>query len=418
MIAGTFENLSDLIDAILAPIANGPACGPDLRENNSPQSLYYRLRDARSEARIVERRLESEAEPTDSSSGHWREVITLAAEALSVQTKDIEIASWLTEALARRSGLAGFTAGIRVLTGLVQSFWATGLHPPPDEIDRWATFTPIAGLSGEDRDGTLIQPLRNTTILTLADGVPVTLWSYHYARDLSALSAEKLKAVRVPDRLPRFQDIELFAQGAGRQQLATAAHEAAAGLDAWKELDAAVAATGAPPTPTSRIETVLQDIRTVTRRYVKEEPVMSVEAPAIGFVPETDPGSATGPARVVSFSPRDELLDRVLNIAATFRTREPNSPFSFTLEEAVRRARLPLTSLLEELVPDERSRAAILSSLGLRIEGKYSLAAVQAEPTVGPGGSAHVAAVPHRNQPASETASEANATAENDDLGF
>ena len=44
------------------------------------------------------------------------------AEALA-QAKDLEVASWLTEALLRDDGLAGFTAGVKLMTGLVEGFW-------------------------------------------------------------------------------------------------------------------------------------------------------------------------------------------------------------------------------------------------------------------------------------------------------
>ena len=58
---------------------------------------------------------------------------------------------------------------------------------------------------------------------------------------------------------------------------------------------------------------------------------------------------------------------RVLEEAADFFSRtEPHSPLASTLREAVRRGRLTWSELLAEIVPDLDSRAAILSSLGIR----------------------------------------------------
>ena len=41
--------------ALLAPISEEAPAGSDLRTDYSPDSIYYRLRDARAEARAAER---------------------------------------------------------------------------------------------------------------------------------------------------------------------------------------------------------------------------------------------------------------------------------------------------------------------------------------------------------------------------
>lgn len=43
----------------LPPVSDDAPAGPDLRGDLSPQSLYFRLRDARAEARSAERRADS-----------------------------------------------------------------------------------------------------------------------------------------------------------------------------------------------------------------------------------------------------------------------------------------------------------------------------------------------------------------------
>ena len=48
------------IEAILAPIPGDQATGVDLRQDYSPTSLYFRLRDARAEARDAERRADGD----------------------------------------------------------------------------------------------------------------------------------------------------------------------------------------------------------------------------------------------------------------------------------------------------------------------------------------------------------------------
>jgi type VI secretion system protein ImpA len=53
-------------------------------------------------------------------------------------------------------------------------------------------------------------------------------------------------------------------------------------------------------------------------------------------------------------------------VAEYFRRTEPQSPIAYTLAEAVRRGRLSLPELLEEIVPDSGTRGDILKSLGIK----------------------------------------------------
>src|ERR1700728_797361 len=114
-----------MVDAqeILQPFAEGSASGEDLRRDVTPQSPYFRLRDARSEARAEERLADNDPSADAGISRHWKTVRELAVEALGAKSKDLEIAAWLTESLVRSEGLAGLAAGASVLTGLVRQFW-------------------------------------------------------------------------------------------------------------------------------------------------------------------------------------------------------------------------------------------------------------------------------------------------------
>ena len=107
------------IEAILAPIPGDQATGVDLRQDYSPTSLYFRLRDARAEARDAERRADGDGS-VEGVATLWRPVATLAVDALKTSTKDLEVATWLTEALVRIAGLAGLMTGASIIAGLVE----------------------------------------------------------------------------------------------------------------------------------------------------------------------------------------------------------------------------------------------------------------------------------------------------------
>jgi len=65
-------------------------------------------------------------------------------------------------------------------------------------------------------------------------------------------------------------------------------------------------------------------------------------------------------------SGREDALRVLLQIAEYFRIHEPHSPISNSLEEIVRRARLPFAELLAELVPDQGAWRSALTSAGIK----------------------------------------------------
>ena len=107
------------IDALLAPISDEAPGGSNPRADSSAASLYYRVKDARNAARSAERgTLELDAGAPE----EWDLVLTSSVTLLSTQAKDLEVASWMTEALVRLEGFAGLRDGLTVIRGLVERF--------------------------------------------------------------------------------------------------------------------------------------------------------------------------------------------------------------------------------------------------------------------------------------------------------
>jgi type VI secretion system protein ImpA len=80
----------------------------------------------------------------------------------------------------------------------------------------------------------------------------------------------------------------------------------------------------------------------------------------------TGDGSAVVAATPGSITGREQALRQLTEIAAWFRRNEPSSPIGFTLDEAVRRARLGWPELVAELVSDETARHSLLISAGIK----------------------------------------------------
>jgi type VI secretion system protein ImpA len=356
------------LEALLAPVSEEAPAGEDLREDYAPSSLYYRLRDARSEARAAERAADAESGET-AAPMQWRTVHDLAIEALSGRTKDLEIAAWLTEALLRSDGLIGLTAGCRLMAGLSEQYWDT-LLPLPDEEGIATRVAPVAGLNGVGGEGTLLQPLRKIFLFDRPDGTPLYFWQYEQASEAAGIGDAERRQARLDAGVLPFDAVENEARFAGAA-FAAVRRQSTEAAEAWKKLGQVLdERAGADGPPTSAVADLLEKIRGVAERYASaEEPALEAAAAgeAEGAVTAAGGPVVAGTAlAAASVNSREEALRSLTQIADYFRRTEPLSPLAYTLQEAVRRARLSWPELLEEIVPDVSSRAAILTSLGIR----------------------------------------------------
>jgi len=69
----------------------------------------------------------------------WPRVKELTEAILAGQSKDMQVAAWYTEAMARLNGFAGLAAGLQVLDSIVNNFWEFG-YPvyDPDDLEERA----------------------------------------------------------------------------------------------------------------------------------------------------------------------------------------------------------------------------------------------------------------------------------------
>ncbi len=348
--------------ALLAPIPGPAPAGADLRQDASPESLYFRLRDARGEARAAERA--SEAGGAERASPpEWRAVRELAVEALSRQTKDLEIAAWLSEALLRSEGLCGLAAGFSAMAGLAEGFWDE-FFPQPDEEGVAGRLAAVAGLNGAGRDGTLIQPLRRVVLFARPDGAPFEFWQYEQSREVAGIGDAARRQQRLDAGVVPFETVESEARAADPALFSRLRDHAIAAGEAWRALGQILdGRAGADAPPTSQVRDLLDQIRQVADRFAP--PAASTPEEAVASPAQPVAGGAAALA-VGTPASREDALRALGDIAEFFRRTEPHSPLAYTLQEAVRRGRMTWPELLAEIVPDAASRSAILSSLGIR----------------------------------------------------
>lgn len=122
------------IDAILAPIPGQNPAGEDLRY--SP--VYEEIK----EARRADDPLDRGAWQQEIKTSDWDKVITVAVDALTKKTKDLQIAAWLSEALVTTEGFEGLAAALKIMNGFLRENW-DHLYPALEEGDMEFRAAPI-----------------------------------------------------------------------------------------------------------------------------------------------------------------------------------------------------------------------------------------------------------------------------------
>ncbi len=348
------------VEALLAPIAGAQPAGMNLRHADSAGSAYYRIKDARSAARIAERQADAEAD-RGSMAPEWRLIFDQAQVLLETQSKDLEVACWLAEAALRLHGFAGLRGALAVLAGLVDRYW-TDLHSLDDE-DLGTKVAPVAGLNGTGADGALIQPLRLAPLTATQGTNPAGLWHYMVLRRRGAASPEAVQLAEAVRATDRATFVAIYG-------------DIAASLASYAALTTQLdGLCGDEAPPSSTIRNTLVEAQDALREVSGLEPAALGDAEAETrevAAPAADPQApaavlavpvaTAGPAPLLT---RDDALRELARVAAFFREHEPNSPTAYTLQTLIRRARLPLADLLAELIPDEAVRRSYLNVAGI-----------------------------------------------------
>jgi type VI secretion system protein ImpA len=366
------------IEGLLAPLATGEGAGEDQRPDYSPTSVYQRIRTQRNDARAGERAIDGgdpDANPAVVQAA-WRDVKKLGIECLATKVKDFEIAAWMTEALVRLDGLKGLADGAAVIAGLCEQYWENGFPRLDDEDGIDGRGAPIGGLSGEGADGTLMAAIRNFPLFRRGDGSDCDLFTWQRSEETAALADEARRKARFKAGTPALDALtnEARADTASLRAVGDTARAAAA---AWSAMDAAVSARfGADAPSTRRVAEALASIIEISTKIAgapaapeapAEEGDAMAEATEGDAAAAAGTGAAAAPGGPRVLRTREDAIRALEEIAAFFRKTEPHSPLAFTLDDAVRRARMPLPDLLAEVLPDAAVRRMMLTSLGIRM---------------------------------------------------
>ena len=362
------------IDELLKPVTEEKPQGEDIRSDGSPTSIYYQIKDARNKARAAERAAMFDPDQAAGIMAEWKPILSLAPSILKDHAKDLEVASWLIEALIRFHDFSGLRDGIQLTRGLIDQFW-DNLYPEPDEDGIETKVAPLAGLNGDSGEGTLLAPIRNTPITPDTSVGSFSFWQYQQARDADRLTDPDKREEKFASLGFTLQDVETAVAESPNTYYQNLTEDLDTCLSDFRAMnDTLRKHCGHDAPPYSLILETLEEVLRAVRFLAKEKLVVeeAETIPADADMPAPAATSGTRPTASGTSGPigsREDALRKLEEVAQFFRKTEPHTPLVSGIERLVRWGRMPMADLILELVPDPTARAFYQHLTGANLEG-------------------------------------------------
>jgi type VI secretion system protein ImpA len=364
------------ISALISPISSESTIGDDIRLNSSYDSNYSKIKDARRAARDAERNNLFDGDTVDAQE-NWHKIYILAPKVIAEESKDLEIACWLTEALVRKSGFQGLRDGFTLIRQLIENYWDDGLYPSEDEDGIETRVAPVAGLNGEGADGVLLSPIRNSFITEDVSAGQFNLWQYKQAVDISRMSDERNQSAQIEKVGFCLEDIEKAVAQSSTEYYAELFEDIEICLVEYRAINSLLTELcgtyDAPPT--SKIIELIEDAKSALNHIAKLKlPVINTEIiveendDSLDASQENTTNSVTTTSVSTALNSRDDAFKQLDTIAEYFRKTEPHSPISYILTKAIKWGNMPLEELMKELIPDSSSRDVYGSLTGVSVD--------------------------------------------------
>ncbi|WP_064604016.1 type VI secretion system protein TssA [Photobacterium sp. J15] len=359
--------MDDLINLELLkqPVSDEFPAGEDLRNDVTPTSPYFSLKDVRNNARAAERNALVENEPLLSYSAKWKDILTSVPNILTTQCKDLEFAAWYIEALARNYGFAGLNCGFTVAKILIEEFWEY-LYPLPDEDGIETRIAPLIGLNGVEGEGTLIIPISCVPITEVHTEQAFSLWEYEQALEIERLDSDRKKQ-RIGAGGIELKDVLAAAEASSAAFYQQLYRDIESAIDSYTELVKVMDDKCEVSLPTSHISKRLQSCLDAVV-YLAGAKLNDDESSGEldNLETENEKQSDTTVATLsVQLNSRQEAIKSLKQIADFFKQTEPHSPMAYAIEQVVRWSDMALPDLLAELISDNEARNGYFRLVGI-----------------------------------------------------
>jgi type VI secretion system protein ImpA len=333
------------IDTLLTPVRADAPCGDD----PAVAGLLFELETA------IQGKPETQFSAAEEPD--WKTLEARLVEA-SKSTKDLRVAALLTAAALRTAGLPGLAAGIKLIRGYLEQYWATvyPLLDASDNNDPTERVNAISSLSAPlNTDGDLykiIAGLRKAPLLKAPRAGVFTLEHYLHVKGQVAWAPE---AGQAPTQ--GLLDAALMELGPTAKEVSVAT---VALIDDLTAIEAYFKRE-AGPTSFPSMEGLRRELKQVIAWIGLPEPVGGAAAgPAESDSPA---GRLAAPEQGFSgvIRSREEVLKALQAIMDYYRAHEPSSPVPFLITRVKRIVPMNFMQLITELTPEAMDRIMSLT---------------------------------------------------------
>ena len=350
-------------ELILGALPEGNGCGEDMLFSDA----FDRIAEMR---RFDDPSLSQGEWVTDLKEADWPGVVRECSELLSTRTKDLRLAVWMTEAMARTRGFDGLADGYGLTAGLVERFW-DGIHPLPEDDDQ------------EQRIGVLEWLLTQSARMVAGVAVTQSPRGRFTSTDLATAKALTQAMERAPGEAESLKaQAEVTQDGfdAARRDTPAAffvqsAVSARAALAALQLLETNVdARLGLEGPAFGSAREALTEVIDLLGRFAREAgvhaeaataPAPTPEAAGLGTIeaPAAMPAAPAGPSGPIQS--RAQALAQLTAVAEFFRRTEPHSPVAYLADKAARWGEMSLHEWLRTVVKDDGALSHVEELLGV-----------------------------------------------------
>ncbi|MGE4297232.1 MAG: type VI secretion system protein TssA [Desulfovibrionaceae bacterium] len=348
--------------ALSVPIPGDNPCGEDLRYDK----VYDAVRDARREDDAT---LPQGVWETDLKRADWVQVKRLCVDALEKRSKDIQIATWLLEALVKVDHFCGLREGLEYITFLCETYW-DNVYPPLEEDDVELRISPFRWINEKLSITVKLIPITKPQTI---DAKPYTYADWEAANYLEQVAQRDKKAFMIAERQgkvtrPKFLGSVMFTP---EDYYYAAATDLGSSIRNIVKLEALLDERCGVQSPSliQLRETLVAIEQVVKKLYGEKNGGKSSEAveenmPEKETTPEREnEAQATGSGGIRS---RAQAYRMLAEAADYLMITEPHSPTPYLIKRAVSWGNLTLTELLEEIVANRNDLDNIFVLLGLK----------------------------------------------------
>ncbi|MBZ5499890.1 MAG: type VI secretion system protein TssA [Acidobacteriia bacterium] len=356
------------LDELLAPIPGDNPCGESLLYSG----LYDQIRKARrAEADLPQGEWAHEVKTAD-----WPRVKTLAAEALTTQTKDLQVGAWLAEALIKLHSFAGLLDSLKLMRGLLTGFW-DHVYPEADDGDLEARANALAFFDNQAAFTLKESPITNSMS---EPNCSYFQWEesrkYDIPEDLSQLDSEALEGANaLREEAKREHKVTGEQWRSAKNDSTRVYYEGIYAqlkdcLEEFAALDRTMDERFERQTPgLGYLKKALEDVTSLVEKTVREKRMLEPDkaGPEETAADETATArDAVGPRGVEGpIRSRQDALQRLEEVVEYFRKTEPHSPVSYLVERAIRWGQMPLEVWLREVIKERQVLEQLRDTLGL-----------------------------------------------------